>query len=173
MRRIVKNAVIGKRKRTVTILCGVCLGVVFAVGGCKKLNRIDLDGVVDAIKQSNCDKDVIVSTTEYENAPNDFVDIIDVKIVNNCLKIKFCASGCDGSTWKVELIDAEGFAKSNPIQRYVRLSLDNKEDCYAVITKELSFNIENLRCPYGGKKVVLHIYGSNTDIAVKTILYEY
>ena len=127
----------------------------------------------ECYSQSYCDKDVIVSATEYENAPNGFVNIIDMKIVNNCLKIKFEASGCDGSTWKVELIDTEAVAKSSPIQRDVRLSLDNKEDCDAVITKEMSFNIEDLRCPYGGKKVILHIYGSNTNIAGKTILYEY
>jgi len=46
MRRIVKNAVIDKRKSTVTILCGVCLGVVFAVASCnKRTDANEIEGI--------------------------------------------------------------------------------------------------------------------------------
>jgi len=54
----------------------------------------------------NYDKEVIISDTLYKNAPNDHVEIIDMKIEGNCLKIKFSASGCDGSSWNVKLIDS-------------------------------------------------------------------
>ena len=168
MRRRVKNAVIGKRNGTIGILCGVVFSVLFTVGGCNKLNRIDLD----AIKQSNCDKNVIICQNEFANAPDGFVEIIDMKIVNNCLKIKFGASGCDGSSWIVELIDAgPSITQVYPPQRTLRLSLDNKEDCRAYFEKKMSFNIEDLQLQ-GVNEVNLRVI-CNVSNSVKQILYEY
>jgi hypothetical protein len=120
----------------------------------------------------DCDQDVIISADEYENAPNDLYDpindkynIIDMEIVGNCLKIKFWASGCDGNTWVVKLIDLGLIAESIPCQRTLRVSLDNKEACRAVIEKEISFNIEALQIQ-GDNRVQLNVSG-------KSILYEY
>ena len=112
-----------------------------------------------------CDKNVIISASEYENAP-DQVSIIGMKIEGNCLKIKFGASGCDGNTWIVKLIDG-GItdAAVYPKQRILKLSLENNEICDAVITKEISFNIEDLQIP-GANKVLLDISGNQ-------IIYEY
>ncbi|MDR0371394.1 MAG: hypothetical protein LBH80_06035 [Prevotellaceae bacterium] len=55
--------------------------------------------------QTNCDWDVIISQTEYNRAPNHPVTILDMNIENNCLKIRFGASGCSGDNWTVKLID--------------------------------------------------------------------
>jgi hypothetical protein len=41
MKRIIKNTVTSKEKYAITILCGVCLGVVFAVAGCERLEPVD------------------------------------------------------------------------------------------------------------------------------------
>ena len=121
---------------------------------------------------TKCDQDVIISAEEYENAPDDLYDsindkynIIDMEINGNCLKIKFWASGCDGNTWLVKLIDLGVIAESNPCQRILRVSLDNKEDCRAVIEKEISFNIEALQIQ-GDNRVRLNVSGVS-------ILYEY
>ena len=114
--------------------------------------------------KSKCDKNVIISQSEYENAPNDPVSIVDMKIVDNCLKIKFSASGCSGNSWKIELIGCGNYDKSNPPQTTLRLSLDNKEECEAWITKEVSFNLEPLR-HHGTNKLYLNISG-------KGILFE-
>ena len=94
--------------------------------------------------ESNCDKDVIISQTGYRNAPDEYIEIIDMKINGNCLKIQFSASGCSGSSWNVKLIGWGDYDKSYPPQTTLRLSLDNKEICHAVITKEVSFNLEPL-----------------------------
>jgi hypothetical protein len=169
MKNIEKNAIRDKGKGTIGILCGiVLLSVLFTVGGCNKLNRIDLEGIdLDAIK-SKCDKNVIICQNEFANAPNDWLSIIDIKIVNNCLKIKFAASGCDGNFWVVELIGLGNYDKSNPPQTTLRLSLDNKEMCATVITKEISFNLEPL-IEYLGydrtKQLIIHVSG-------KSIIYE-
>jgi len=117
------------------------------------------------IFNTNCDKDVIISQREYENTQNQRVAIIDMKIVDDCLRIKFGSSGCDGRSWIVELIDLGTIAESFPCQRFLRLSLDNKESCTAYITKEISFNIKDLQLQ-GYNRVLLNVWD-------KTILYEY
>ena len=115
--------------------------------------------------QPSCDQNVIISAKEYENAPNGYVFITGMRIVDGCLKIKFSASGCSGNSWIVKLIDSGTILESNPCQRKLLLSLDNKEMCDAVIDKEISFNIEELQIK-GNNKVLLNISGT-------PILYEY
>ena len=115
--------------------------------------------------QSDCDSDVIISQTEYNNAPNHPVTILDMSIDGNCLKIKFGASGCSADNWTVKLIDCEVVAEPIPSQRTLRLSLNDIGDCDAYISKEMSFNIKNLQIE-GNRSVKLNIGG-------KSILYEY
>lgn len=130
-----------------------------------KCEKIFIDYYQIFNSQSNCDQDVIINQAEYENAPNHPVSIEDMQIEDNCLRIKFASSGCSGSTWVVKLIDMGVVAESYPCQRTLRLSLDNKEACLAVIDKEMSFNIEDLQI-HGDNKVLLNISGT-------WILYEY
>ena len=115
--------------------------------------------------QSGCDQDVIISETEYQNALSESFAIMEMQIEGDCLKIRFGASGCDGSTWAVKLIDSGMVAESYPCQRTLRLTLDNKELCDAFITKEIAFNIKDLQIR-GDDRVALHISGYE-------ILYEY
>lgn len=115
--------------------------------------------------QSSCDQNVIISETEYQNAPDDPFSITEMTITGDCLNIKFAASGCDGNTWIVKLIDSGNIAESYPCQRTLRLSLDNKEACTAVPGKEISFDIKDLQI-LGNDMVILHVSG-------KEILYEY
>lgn len=116
-------------------------------------------------KENDCDQEVIISEDEYKNAPDSPVSINEMKIVGNCLKIKFSASGCDGNSWVVKLIDVGAVAESNPCQRTLRLSLDNKEMCEAYITREVSFDIKELQI-IGDDKVHLNVSGV-------PLLYEY
>ena len=133
----------------------------------REVNVIFINGVevyCHNEKEQNCDRDVIISRTEYENAPNSPVSIIDVKLVDNCLKIKFASSGCSGNTWVVKLIGDIYLTWAHPPLWSLRLSLDNKEMCDALITKEVSFNIEGLQI--SGNEVMLVIHD-------KFILYAY
>ncbi len=88
-----------------------------------------------------------------------------MKIERDCLNIRFGASGCDGDTWTVKLIDSGMIVESYLCQRTLRLSLDNNEACTAVPTKVISFNIKDLRIN-GNDKVILHV-------SYNEILYEY
>jgi hypothetical protein len=128
-------------------------------------NDVYFRKIEDNGNQSNCDQNVIISKTEYENAPKHPISIIDMKIANNCLKIKVGASGCNGNNWNVQLIDREDVAESMPCQRTLRISLDDIGLCAAYFENELSFNIEDLQIK-GDRSALLNIEG-------KSILYEY
>lgn len=130
-----------------------------------KCEKIFIDYLHVFNKNFGCDQDVIISETEYKNAPDDPFAITKMKIEGDCLKITFSASGCDGSSWIVKLIDSDMIAESYPCQRTLRLSLDNKELCTAMPGKEVSFNIKDLQIN-GNDKVILHVSG-------KEILYQY
>lgn len=120
----------------------------------------------DKGSQNNCDFETIISAEQFVNAPNGQLKINSLAINGNCLKINFSSGGCDGTTWKLKLIDSGNIMESNPPQRNLRLSLKNEELCEAYITKELTFDISNLKVDVN--KVQLNIL--NTD---KNILYEY
>ena len=120
----------------------------------------------DNIKQHNCNLKTIISAEKYTNASNHQLEINNLVINDNCLKINFSSGGCDGNTWKLKLIDSGDIMESNPPQRNLRLSLKNEELCEAYITRELTFDITNLKV--NGNKVQLNIINSG-----KNILYEY
>ncbi|MEN8138446.1 MAG: hypothetical protein ABFR62_08430 [Bacteroidota bacterium] len=141
--------------RTLYKLFGIILFSMF-LASCDKDDDITL----------NCDKEVIISEELYSTAPDDQLTIINLKIIDDCLKITFESSGCDGSSWEVKLIDSEEIMESYPIQRRLRLSLKNEEVCDAVIIKEMTFDISKLQV--SGDKLLLNITNSGEQI-----LYEY
>jgi hypothetical protein len=140
-----------KKSLLYLILALVC----FQVLSCAKDDNLPL-----------ADSAVLIDSKAYNSALSDNYGIQSIKINGDFLIIKFSASGCDGNSWKVKLIDSGAVAESNPPQRYLILSLENKEICQAVITKELTFEISTLRVD--GKRVWLNF--KNFD---KGILYEY
>lgn len=94
---------------------------------------------------SQCDEALVVSDVLYKTGPNDMVQIVSASIMGDCLTIEYGASGCDGNSWKVQLIDSDEILESNPITRKLRLSLENKEACLAYFTQETSFDISALK----------------------------
>lgn len=114
-----------------------------------------------------CDFETIISADQFTNAPADLLEIDSLSIENDCLKINFSASGCDGSTWELLLIDANEILESEPVQRRLRLSLNNEEECLAIINQELSFDISNIQIGDSGE-IILNI--TNNDAS---IVYEY
>lgn len=148
-----------KKYRFITKVLMALLGLII-VNSCDKADN-DKKGIVPF----DFNKDVIISEIEYKNAPDDPFAIIEMNIEGDSLKVKFSANGCDGNTWAIKLIDSGLIAESSPCQRTLRLSLENKEACTAVITKEVFFNIQDLQI-LGDDKVILHVSGEG-------ILYEY
>lgn len=126
------------------------VSVLLAFTGCDK-NEI-----------AKCDQKAIVDNDLYLNGPSDFINILNVEMNKSCLDITFGASGCDGRTWKIELYDSGNIAESWPEQRYLRLSLKNKELCDAYFERELSFDVSGLKV--AGNEVILNLEGWNDQI---------
>lgn len=112
--------------------------------------------------ESMCDDKVLIDKNLFDSAPNSSVNITKIEIIGDCLSIDFNASGCNGNSWKVKLIDSEAILKSNPPQRNLRLSLENNELCEAIIHKKISFDISKLRLT--GSEVILNIVNSEHQI---------
>ncbi|MEB3347241.1 hypothetical protein U6A24_17330 [Aquimarina gracilis] len=138
-------------KKIISLFC-----VVFMVTSCSNDDDVN----------TNCDQLVEVSGEQFKNAPNDQHFINSVAINGDCLNISFSSGGCDGDSWEIKLIDSEVVLFSSPPQRNLRLSLKNEELCDAVITKEITFDIQALQV--SGNQILLNIENFEDQIS-----YEY
>ena len=114
----------------------------------------------------NCDFATVINPQQFANTISDQFTINSLTIIDDCLTIKVSASGCDGNSWELKLIDSGAIEESFPPQRDLKFSLKNEEDCLAYLTKEITFDISNLQVD--GEKVLLNIININDSI-----LYEY
>jgi hypothetical protein len=121
----------------------------------------------DEYSLPDCNKHVIFDDTLYVKTP--FIpslEISEMKIEGNYLKVRFSATGCNGNSWVVNLLDWEEAVKSNPGKRFLKLTIDNKGDCDTWrIAKEDCFNIEKLQIE-GMNRLELNVSGN-------VIFYEY
>lgn len=101
--------------------------------------------------------EVIIDEKLYNNVKTNNYTIKNVKLENNSFKVTISASGCSGDSWIVNLVDSSEILESNPIQRKVKIDLQNNEACEALITKEFIFDITKLKD--GGKHVILNLVG--------------
>lgn len=127
----------------------------------------DSDDDNNPIYTSDCDLNTLISENLYDNAPDDQLSITSFEISEDCLELEFSSSGCDGSTWEVQLIDSGQLLESFPVQRNIRLSLENTEVCDAIISKTLSFDLTELQIQEADQ-VSLNLTNSGDQI-----LYEY
>jgi hypothetical protein len=141
-----------ERMKKITVLFAV---VIFtALPGCRKNSNCDAP---------NCDKTVTIDKVLYNNINTGNYTLSDATINGNCLEIKVGASGCDGKSWVIELVDSEVIAESDPQQRFLKLALTNNEMCTAVFVKKKSFDITSLRVR-DSNKLRLMIYGLNKEL---------
>lgn len=88
--------------------------------------------------------ETIVNQELYENAEGVKINI-EPKIVADVLVVTITSSGCDGSTWKTQLIDKSVLVYSDPVQRFAKIKFENLEVCSAVISKTFTFDLKPLR----------------------------
>jgi hypothetical protein len=114
---------------------------------------------------NNCDFEVEIDANKYTNEISDEFTINDISLNEECLVINYSGSGCDGNSWNLQLIDSGEIAESEPLQRFLRIVMEDNEDCEAYLTKEISFDISSLK---DGNEV----YILNFQDYDQTILYE-
>ena len=96
-------------------------------------------------EEITCELPVLNDRDRYMATETESYSITEARITGNCLEVSLSASGCNGDSWEVELIDA-GIKASRPeITRFLKISLINPEDCEAYIHKNYSFRIGGLK----------------------------
>ena len=110
-----------------------------------------------------CNECVVINNNLYNNTKTDNYTINNVQLNGDLLIIKIGASGCNGNSWKATLIDANEILESDPIQRNIKLSLENEEACLAVFEKEFTFNIKVLKEDF--PEVLLNLERWNAQIS--------
>jgi hypothetical protein len=113
----------------------------------------------DVITDFECDYATIVSESEYNDANSEGLTFLEANIEGDCLSFKIGASGCDGGSWRFQLIDSGAVAESLPEQRYLKLDFDNNEACLAYFERTVSFDLKPLQIDSGIDKVILHVDG--------------
>jgi len=117
-------------------------------------------------QNSTCDQITIVDNSRYKSNQSEGFLIRSVQLTGDCLEIEIESSGCNGDTWKVELIDAGRVAESNPEQRDLRVLLEYEEFCNAIVFKTYTFDLRSIRTR---NNVVL----LNLNLWDEQIRYEY
>jgi len=114
---------------------------------------------------SLCDAKVILDKDRYQEQAqiNSELLIIEAVVVGDCLNIKFSSGGCDGSTWVYNLIDSEEIREPIPPERDILLHLEDNEDCEALIQKESSFDLKELRIE-GESEIRLYLLGYEDNL---------
>ena len=128
------------------IICSILLS------GCNKSENVNNDSPLP-----ECDISVVVDADLYQNAPADEFYFQSVTIDDNCLKISVqYGGGCEDVIF--QLFDASSILKSLPLQRNIRLSLEDNDFCEALITKKLDYDLMPLQVE-GYAKIILNLQG--------------
>jgi len=113
-------------------------------------------------QEASCDNQAIISNAQFNNATSSIITLNSVFINDDCLIVNYSASGCDGDTWILNVIDSDGIIETSPPERTIRITLFNNEACLAFLTKEVSFDITALQVD--GNQVILNIVNSNDSV---------
>ncbi|WCO02272.1 hypothetical protein [Psychroserpens ponticola] len=112
----------------------------------------------DDFQVRNCGQTVIIDNAFYESAISGDYALVGFEIIEDCLTIEVSASGCDGESWSMVLVDSGAVAESSPEQRYLKFVFTNEEACLAVFSQSRVFDLSGLRVD-GSNEIVLNIEG--------------
>ncbi|MEH6537856.1 MAG: hypothetical protein V7719_15755 [Psychroserpens sp.] len=106
--------------------------------------------------QTPCGQTVVVDSGFYDSAASDIYSLISTEIVGNCLTIDISASGCDGNSWSIVLVDSGDVSETLPEQRFLKFIFANTETCLAVFSQERSFDLTPIQVD-GSNETILNI----------------
>lgn len=130
-------------KRLLSLLC---FALLFMNTQCDEDNEIE----------TPCGQSVIIDSGFYDTAESSLYNLISAEIEGNCLTINISASGCDGNSWSMVLVDSGAVAESSPEQRFLKFVFTNEEVCLAVFSQERSFDLSALQVS-GSNEIILNI----------------
>jgi hypothetical protein len=91
-----------------------------------------------------CDAFAVLDNSAYQNGPDDPYFLREASVEGDCLYLRFqYGGGCKEVDF--ELVSAFQLGETDPLTRFVRLALDDDDNCEALITEEVTFNLKPLR----------------------------
>ena len=112
---------------------------------------------------TNCAALAIIDSTTFQTGATSLYTINSVDIIDDCMSISISASGCDGVSWVMQLIDSGDVQESTPPQRSIKLFLVNNEACLAQISRAQTFDLSTLRVD-GADEIILNLDGYDDPI---------
>ncbi|WP_188458398.1 hypothetical protein [Psychroflexus planctonicus] len=109
----------------------------------------------------------ILEEADFSSIETSNYTIIDAQINDDCLEIRFGASGCDPEPWEVYLYSTDAFYAVFPLQRAVKMELINNQDCAASFEVDISFDLTAFQIE-GQNEIPLQIEGWDEQV-----VYEY
>ena len=97
-----------------------------------------------AATSTTCDNVVLIDEKKYESSVSDKFTLLGARIIESCLIVQIhYGGGCGDVT--LDLIDAGVIMESEPLQRKIKLVLDDQDNCEALVTKVFTFDISSLK----------------------------
>ena len=127
------------------------------------LNFQCLEDDGNTVSLANCATSAIIDNNTFQTGATGSYTINSVDVIGDCMSISISASGCNGMSWTMQLIDSGDVQESNPPQRSIKLFLDNNEACLAQISKAQTFDLSTLRVD-GADEIILNLDGYNDPI---------
>lgn len=91
-----------------------------------------------------CDAFAVLDNSAYQDGPDDPYFLREANIEDDCLYLRFqYGGGCREVDF--DLVGAFQLGETAPLTRFVRVALDDDDNCEALITEEVTFNLKPLR----------------------------
>lgn len=104
----------------------------------------------------------VVSNAVYANAPNGDFQLDRVEITGDSLLVSIRYGGGCGDVY-MKLLTSDMVMESLPVQRNIKLSFKDKDDCEAFLFRVFTFDLKPARV-YGNNSVVLKLEGWDTAL---------
>lgn len=130
--------------RLVVLICVV----VFTLVSCKKDEIIHEEiGFCEVLLVEDffCGSFIIQDSLRYDTVTNSNFSLTNIDVSGNCISFDLTASGCDGDSWEVKMIDAQIIAYTNPISKDFKVEFKNSELCTAIFTKQYYFDLLSIQ----------------------------
>ena len=124
----------------------ICTLVILSAYSCSKTT----------LPAENQDGSLIVSQSVFSNEAPDNYSIKNAYISGDSLIIEITSGGCSGKSWVLKVVDSGVVAESYPVQRFIKIFLENKETCKALITRRFAIDIKPLKVP-GEERVIINL----------------
>lgn len=96
------------------------------------------------IYSNTCGSITVVDDIRYGES-SDFFFLNSAAISGDCLHVNYSASGCSGNSWEIELVASTDVMESLPVQRNIKLILENQEACQAIFQRDIYFDLTPLQ----------------------------